>query len=138
MSEIVFRLVRQNALGNSAVHLRMEEAALVVVDHKQPMRLASRRFEPYGLGAFEKVTQGHKLGRFGNILRAAWVQDQDLPVARDLQVAVGLFLNLSYVSKQSVYFAPSQIVRERMLEDCLVGAQVRTGQLGRWRHLFHD
>ena len=84
MSEMVFRLVRQDALRNAAVHLGMEKAALVVVDHKQPMRPASKRFGPYGLGAFEEVTQGHKLGHFGDILWVAWVQDQDLPVARNL------------------------------------------------------
>ena len=59
------------------------------------------------------------------------MQNQGLAVARHLQVAVRFLFNLTEMAKQSMNVMPPQIVRDWMLEDRIVGAQMRTVEC--WR-----
>jgi hypothetical protein len=51
-----------------------------------------------------------------------------VPVARHLQVAVGFLIDLTELAQQGMHIVPPEIVRDGMLEDRVVGAQVRAGE----------
>jgi hypothetical protein len=54
------------------------------------------------------------------------MQHDGLAIAGHFQVAVRFWLNLTKMAKQRINIMPLQIVRNRMLEDGIVGAQMRT------------
>jgi hypothetical protein len=56
------------------------------------------------------VTQRHELVRLGDILRARRVEQENLPVAGHLQIAVGFHLDLAEVPQQGMHLAPAEIV----------------------------
>jgi hypothetical protein len=58
------------------------------------------------------------------------MQNQVLSVARHLQVAIRFLDNATELSEQGVDVVPFEIVRERMLKDPVVGAELRAGEMG--------
>ena len=55
------------------------------------------------------------------------MQHDSLAIAGHFQVAVRFLLDLTKMAKQRINVMPLQIVRNRMLKDRIVGAQMRTG-----------
>jgi hypothetical protein len=70
------------------------------------------------------MAQRHEFVRRADLLGAGRMEEQALPVARHLQIAVGLGFNLSDMAKQRMNIVPRQVMRDRMLENRVVGAQV--------------
>ena len=83
----------------------------------------------------EEVTDPHEVIHLGDILLLGVREDEDLPVIGDLEVAVGLFLDLTELAEQRVHVMPAQVVGNGMLENRVEGAQVRAGKRGRGRHV---
>jgi len=127
MAKVVFRLLRKDLLRDGAAHFRAKDTGLVVINNEEPMCILIRR-RRYRLRSLEKMAQGHDLVRFGDIFRPRRMQDQGLPVARDLEVAVGFLIDLTELAKHGVDVVPSKIMRDRMLEDGFVGAQMRASK----------
>ena len=64
------------------------------------------------------------------------MQHQGLAIAGHLQVAVRFLVNLAEMAKQRMHIMPAEILRNRMLEDPVKGAQMRTGKCGRVFHII--
>ena len=84
---------------------------------------------------FEKMAQGHDLGLLGDIFSARWIQNQGVPVARSVQVAVGFFRDAAQFLQKTINRTPLKIVRDGMLEDGFVGSPMRAGELR--KGVFH-
>jgi hypothetical protein len=63
-----------------------------------------------------------------DILRMGPVQDQRLPVAVKGDMAVRLVDHLAHFLEHRAQFAPLQVVGEGVLEELLVGAQMRAAK----------
>ena len=77
----------------------------------------------------QKVPQRHDIVCVRDILRIRPMQDQRLTVARYFKVAVGFLRDLAKVLKHGMNLAPVQIVRDGMLKNSVVGAQVRAFEI---------
>jgi hypothetical protein len=64
----------------------------------------------------------------GDILGMVGMQDQGLTIPGQLGVAIVFHFHGAEVAKQREDIVPPEIVRNRMLENRVVGAQVRTGE----------
>ena len=128
MAEKIIRGVGADLLGDGAGSGRAVDPGLAVIDHDEPVGIFSVRTGGGRLRTLEKVAQLHEfLGR-GDIFGPGRMQDHDLPVACDLQGAVGFVFDLGELAKQGMNVVPLQIVRYGVLEDRGVGAQMRTGE----------
>ena len=133
------RLVRSDFFRNRAMELGPEDAGGVVIDHYQPTGFLPVRHGQGLPGSIEEVADLHELIGLGNIFRAGRRQNQRLPVACHLEVAIGFLDDLAKLAQESVNIVPTQIVGDRMLEDCLVGAQVRTSEFrGRCHRIGYE
>jgi hypothetical protein len=103
---------------------RTVDPRLAVIDDEQPTAGAGRRMRGGRLGAFEKMPQRQHLVGLGHIFRARRMEHQRLAVARDFQISVRLFVDPTDVPEERVHLVPAEVVRERMLEDRLIGPQM--------------
>jgi hypothetical protein len=93
--KMLFRIVRQDTPGLGPMDFRTEDASLMVIDHEQPMRGFRVGFGRDRLRLFEKVAQRHDVPIFRDILCVRLMQDERLPIARRLEVPIGLFRDLA-------------------------------------------
>jgi len=89
------------------------------------MRVFCISFRGNRLRLLEKVPQRHDIVCARDILRIRAMQDERLTVARYFKVAVGFLRDLAEVFKHGMNLAPVQIVRDGVLKNSIVGAQVR-------------
>lgn len=121
-------IVGAEVLGNDAVLVGPEEPRALVIDHQQPV-LRRRCWGGWeDIGAFEEVAENENFLGSGDILGMVGMEHQGLTIPGQLGVAVVFDLHGAEVAKQLEDIVPAEIVRNRMLKDRVVGAQVRTGE----------
>ena len=107
-------LVRPDPFRVGSVHFRAENAGFMVINDKQPVRSIRHRGDRCGdCRPLEKVSQRHELLSGADILAAGRVEDEDPPVARHFEVAVGFLLDLSDMAEKGEDVVPLQVLRGR-------------------------
>src|SRR5580704_7519174 len=113
------------------MYLRAKNSGRMVVYQQEPMCVFYFSHRGNRPRLLKKMPQGHDFVCVWHVLRVRAMQDERLTVMRYLKVAVRFASDLAEVFKQGKDLTPFQIVRDRVLKDSVVGAQMRAVEI-RW------
>ena len=128
VAKIAIGLMRENPVRSGTWNFGAEDPRLMMIDHEQPVSVFIAILGHGGLGPLQKMTKPNNLVDLSDVLGEWWMQDDVLSVAPYLQVSVGFFIDRAKVTEQGVNILPFEVVRNRVLENSVVGPQMGTSE----------